>query len=143
MLNPQEKQPAEAPLIVVIAVIQRDGRFLIAKRLPEDSFGGLWEFPGGKLNPDEDLKGCLVREIREELGIPVKVMEEIQVVEYQYPNRLLRFHCFACGILEGREPQPIECSEFRWVEAGELADFEFPPASGPIIRELLNKGIGR
>jgi A/G-specific adenine glycosylase len=123
------------PLVVAIALIEREGRYLITKRLPEDSFGGLWEFPGGKLDPGEKLEGCLAREIREELGVEVTVGTPVQTVEYKYTTRLLRFHCFACTIREG-EPRPIECSEIRWVTAAELDGFTFPPASGPIIKKL-------
>lgn len=129
-----------APLVVAIALIEREGKYLITRRLPEDSFGGLWEFPGGKLDPGEDLETCLRREIREELGIQVKVVSRVQLVEHRYPNRLLMFHCFSCSIVEG-EPQPIECSDFRWVTPGELTGFEFPPASEPIIQNLMKGGL--
>ncbi len=137
-----EPVPNTQTMTVAIALIERDGRYLITKRLPDDSFGGFWEFPGGKLDPGEDLESCLAREILEELGIEVKVGPVIQIVEHRYPSRLLKFHCFACSIERG-EPRPIECSELRWVTPAELADFEFPPASGPIIEGLQKNKVDR
>ena len=127
------------PLDVAVAVIEKNGQILIAQRKPTDSFGGCWEFPGGKANPGESLEACLAREIQEELGLSIAVGQKLQVVEHQYPSRTLRLHCFLCHIVSG-EPQAIECSAWDWVEPKELSRFQFPPASGPII-EALQKQI--
>ncbi len=118
-----------------MAVIERDGCYLISQRLPGDSFGGLWEFPGGAALAGESLEACLAREIQEELGVRVSVGEKLQVIEHSYPTRTIRLHCFLCHILEG-EPQAIECSAWRWVSAPELTQYQFPPASGPLIEAL-------
>lgn len=120
------------PLEVAVAVIQKEGRLLIAQRLPGDSFGGFWEFPGGKTQPGESLEQCLAREIQEELGIKISVGSLLQVVEHATPNRTIRLHCFSCGILSG-ELQAIECATFQWVSPPELDRFTFPPASGPLL----------
>ena len=120
-----------------MAVVERNGQYLITQRMPQDSFGGFWEFPGGKLHDQETLEACLIREIREELGIVVAVEEKLLVVEHPYPSRMIRLHCFRCALVEG-EPRTLECSAWRWVVAGELTQFEFPPASRSII-ELLQK----
>ncbi|MBI3318592.1 MAG: 8-oxo-dGTP diphosphatase MutT [Candidatus Omnitrophica bacterium] len=126
-----------SPLDVAVAVIEREGRFLIAQRLPNDSFGGWWEFPGGKLQPRETLEQALVREIEEELGVQISVGAEIQQIEHRYPNRTIRLHCFSCRLLSG-EPQAKECAAWRWVGPGELKEFRFLPASGKIL-EFLEK----
>ena len=126
------------PLDVAIAVIERDGQFLITQRLPDDSFGGYWEFPGGKVDSGETLEACLAREIQEELGLTITVGQILKVVEHQYPNRTIRLHSFLCRILSG-EPKAVECAGWRWVPPQELTSFQFPPASGQII-EALKKG---
>lgn len=125
------------PLDVAVAVIERDGQILITQRLAEDSFGGFWEFPGGKRNPGESLENCLAREIQEELGIEIAVGPKIHLIEHRYPSRVIHLHCFACHILSG-QPQTRECAAWRWVDPKELTQFQFPPASGPIIRELVH-----
>ena len=122
-------------LDVAIAVIEQDGRYLISQRLPKDSFGGFWEFPGGKSNPGETLEACLAREIQEELGVEITVGTKLQVVEYQYPRRKIHLHCFSCRIVTG-EPRAIECSTWRWVLPKELLNYAFPPASKQIIEGL-------
>ena len=127
--------PDLLPLDVAVAVIQRDGRFLIAQRLPNDSFGGYWEFPGGKLVSGETLESGLAREILEELGVRVEVGSKRMVIEHNYPARTIRLHCFECRLVEG-EPRAIECTEWRWVVAAELDRFQFPPASQPLIKNL-------
>ena len=127
--------PNARPLDVAVAVIERDGRYLITQRMPQDSFGGSWEFPGGKAEPGESLQECLIREIREELGLVIDVGPQLTTVEHQYPHRSIRLHCYRCRILQG-EPQTIECAAWRWVGPQELTQFPFPPASGPIIEQL-------
>ena len=122
----------ESPLDVAVSVIEANGRYLITQRLPNDSFGGTWEFPGGKPNPGEPLTECLIREMKEELGILVSVGEKLQEIEHPYPTRTIRLHCFACRIVEG-EPRAIECATWRWVTPEELRGYPFPPASHPLI----------
>lgn len=129
--------PAASALDVAVAVIERQGQILIAQRKPADSFGGRWEFPGGKLNPGESLEACLLREIQEELGLVIEVGGLLKVVDYRYPHRLIRLHCFSCRLVEG-EPQTIECAAWRWVAPSELTQFQFPPASNSIIELLVS-----
>ena len=123
------------PLEVAVGVIKREGKLLITQRKPEDSFGGLWEFPGGKLEPHESMELALVREIEEELGIRVEVGSRRMVIRYQYPARAVRLHCFDCRVLSG-EPKAIECADLKWVEPADLDGFEFLPASRPLIEQL-------
>lgn len=123
------------PLEVAVAIIHQDGKVLIAQRLPGDSFGGYWEFPGGKVNTGEEMQAALEREIREELGIRIEVGMERMVLEHRYPSRTIRLHCFDCRVAEG-QPRSMESVEWRWVLPGELNQFDFPPASRTLIAAL-------
>lgn len=127
--------PELSPLDVAIAVIHREDKLLISQRMPEDSFGGFWEFPGGKLCEGETMEVCLAREIQEELGVLIEVGSKRMVISHRYPGRLIRLHCFDCRLLEG-EPRPLECAGWKWVGPEELSGFTFPPASAPLIQQL-------
>ena len=123
-----------------MAIIRRQGgQFLVSQRLPKDSFGGFWEFPGGKLNPGESLQQGLAREILEELGVHVEVGEKRMEIRHSDPSRVILLHCFDCRVVEG-EPRAIECACWRWVEVEELEGLTFPPASRPLIRLLQESG---
>ncbi len=136
-----ERPMRARPLDVAIAIIGQEGQYLITQRLPADSFGGFWEFPGGKLNEGETFESCLIREIQEELGIKISVNSKLLVSEYAYPGRVIRLHCFLCTLLSG-EPKTLECAQWRWVASHELGKFQFPPASGTIIQALQEKKSG-
>lgn len=125
----------QSPLDVAVAVIRHEGRLLISQRMPGDSFGGFWEFPGGKLDQGETMEVCLAREIREELGVEIRVGSKQMVISHRYPGRLIRLHCFECHLVQG-EPQALECASWKWVDPEELERFTFPPASSPLIRKL-------
>ena len=121
---------------VVAAVVRRNGRILITRRLDHVHLGGLWEFPGGKVEAGESLEGALLREIREELGMEIAVGSEIFTIEHDYPTKLVRLHFFNCTVIQG-EPQPLDVSELRWVTPTQLAEFEFPPADAEFIQKLI------
>jgi 8-oxo-dGTP diphosphatase len=122
------------PIIVMAAVIERDGRVLVARRLKGTHLAGLWEFPGGKCDPGETHEGCLVREIAEELGVPAHVGGEILSVEHTYPEKRVRLHFHTCAI-DG-EPRAMIGQELRWVERAALASLEFPEADKELIAIL-------
>ena len=96
---------------------------------------GLWEFPGGKVEADESFEGALQREIREELGITISVLDEFFTVEHEYPTKSVRLHFFNCTITEA-EPGPLAVADLRWVLPAELENFEFPPADAELIAKL-------
>ena len=121
---------------VVAAIIRRNGKILITRRLDHVHLGGLWEFPGGKVEAEESLEGALLREIREELGMEVAVGTEIFTIEHDYPTKSVRLHFFDCSVIQG-EPQPLDVSELRWVTPPQLAEFEFPPADAELIQKLI------
>ncbi len=123
---------------VVAAVIRRDGKILITRRLDNVHLGGLWEFPGGKVEPAESLEGALLREIREELGVDIVAGDELFTVEHDYPGKSVRLHFFNCTISFG-EPQPLDVSDLQWVTPTQLAEFDFPPADAELIHKLMSE----
>ena len=126
---------AEAPRTeVTAAVIERDGRLLIARRRRGSHLEGLWEFPGGKRREGESLPEALRREIREELDAAVEVGEVVEVVDWEYPGVRLRLHFFRCT-LQG-EPRSVEGQELAWVAPADLRAYDFPPADARLIARL-------
>ena len=122
--------------VIGVAVIRNErGEILIDKRLPGGSFGGLWEFPGGKLEAGETIESCIKREIMEELAIAIEVEKHFATIEYIYSQLMLTLEVYECRHLEGI-PQPIECEEIRWVNLEELDRFNFPEANTQIIAKL-------
>ena len=121
---------------VVAAIVHRNGKILITRRLDHVHLAGLWEFPGGKVEAGESWEGALLREIREELGMEIAVGPEIFTIEHDYPTRSVRLHFFNCTVIQG-EPQPLDVSDLRWVTPAQLADFEFPPADAELIKKLI------
>ncbi|MBU0490736.1 MAG: A/G-specific adenine glycosylase [Chloroflexi bacterium] len=117
---------------VTAAVIQRDGRLLIAQRRPDDMLGGLWEFPGGKREPGESLPNCLRRELREELDIEVAVGDLLTTIPHAYTHFRITLHAFWCTLVAG-EPRPIACADVRWVRPDELDAYAFPVTDQRII----------
>ena len=127
---------ARAPLVVVAAVIERDGRFLLAAASTGTHLAGLWEFPGGKCDPGETHEACLRRELREELGVESDVGAEIVVTEHAYPERTVRLHFRRCRI-EG-DPRHLLGQELRWVTREELTTIELPEADRALVEVLVS-----
>lgn len=122
-------------LEVAAAIIEKEGKYLIARRCAGDHLGGLWEFPGGKREPGETLEECLKREIREELDVEIEVLRLWKNVRHAYPHRVVDLHFFRCRLVAG-DPRPLGCETFCWAAPGELKSYEFPPADTDLIEEL-------
>lgn len=120
---------------VAAGLIAREGRYLIAKRKAGVHLAGLWEFPGGKREPEETLEECLRRELLEELSVTIDEPIPFQIIRHDYGEKVVELHFFRCAIESG-EPNPLDCDELRWVYPDELDRFEFPPADRPIIHSL-------
>lgn len=130
----------DARIVVSAAVVERDGRFLVTRRLRGTHLEGYWEFPGGKCDPDEALGECLVREIGEELGCAVTVGPELLTVAHDYPERTVELHFFACEL--AGEPQSLLGQDIRWVSGSDLHSLQFPPADDELIRMLGRRTAG-
>jgi mutator protein MutT len=120
---------------VSAALIFHDGKLLITQRKADSHLGGLWEFPGGKREANETFEQCLVREIREELGIEISVGELFEEISHAYPEKIVRLKFFICKLISG-EPQPLGCAAFKWIGKNELSDFEFPAADAQLLGKL-------
>jgi mutator protein MutT len=128
--------PVES-IVVAAAVVERDGAFLVTRRLEGTHLAGRWEFPGGKQMPDETLEACLVREVREELACAVEVGECLVSTSHLYPERKVTLHFFACRLLG--EPVPQDGQAMRWVPRHALRDLDLPEADRELV-ELLVAG---
>jgi mutator protein MutT len=129
------KRTAADPLVVAAAIIERNGRYLIAQRRRESMHGGEWEFPGGKREAGETLEECLRREVREELGVDVAVKELEQVIRHVSDYGWVELHFFRCALTKG-EPDTLGCQALRWVLPAELTGYAFPPANRLLIEAL-------
>jgi 8-oxo-dGTP diphosphatase len=124
-------------LVAACALIDPDGRVLIAQRPAGKSMAGLWEFPGGKAEPGERLEQCLIRELREELGIVVQeeCLAPLTFASHSYPDFYLLMPLYVCrrwqGFVEAREQQVL-----KWVRPHDLRNFPMPPADEPLISHL-------
>lgn len=128
-------------LVSAVALIDKDGRVLLTQRPAGKSMAGLWEFPGGKVEPGEIPEIALIRELQEELGIDTwaSCLAPLTFASHSYPDFHLLMPVFACrkwhGVPTGKEGQKL-----TWVTANNLKNFEMPPADVPIIpvlRDLL------
>ena len=120
---------------VVAAIIRKNDQILITQRFDNVHLARLWEFPGGKVENGESLEVALQREIREELGIKIRVDDEFFTVDHDYPTKPVRLHFFNCTILEG-EARPLDVADLCWVAPQNLVDFQFPAADAGLIAML-------
>lgn len=123
------------PLLVTAAVIIRDGKILLARRKADVPYPLLWEFPGGKVEPLEDPRDCIVREIEEELAIKVAVVGIYEVVYHRYPERTVLVLAYRCRWVSG-EIADLDVTEHRWVAPADLLTFELLPADVPLAEKL-------
>ena len=120
---------------VAAGLVFRDGKLLITQRQPEAHLGGLWEFPGGKREAKETFEECLHRELKEELGIEIRIIHLIETITHAYPGKTVTLQFFVCSWIRN-EPQALACPDFRWISRDELSNFEFPPADARLLERL-------
>jgi mutator protein MutT len=123
------------PIDVAAALVFRNGRILLTQRCADAHLGGLWEFPGGKREAGETFEECLVRELREELGVTVNVGGLFDEITHRYPDQAVHLKFFPCELIEG-EPQPLGCADVKWAAKSELADYDFPAADARLLDKL-------
>jgi len=126
-------------LVVACALVDADRRVLIAQRPEGKSLAGLWEFPGGKLEPGEGPEDALIRELREELGIETKsaCLAPLTFASHSYENFHLLMPLYVCRKWQGF-PQAKEHAALKWVRPQALRDYRMPPADEPLIAPLCD-----
>lgn len=127
-------------IVVTAAVVWRDGRYLVARRLQGTHLAGLWEFPGGKCEPGESHEDCLRREIHEELGVDATIRGLLLSARHAYETREVELHFFACDL--AGEPQARLGQELAWVAPADLDRLAFPEADAELIALLKQDRAG-
>ncbi len=132
---------AERQRALVVAAVCRCGeRILITRRKGDAARGGLWEFPGGKVEPGESEPDALRREIREELGCGIEVGAFLLRQHHAYPELDVELAFYACALLPGEEPKPLGVAAIEWAASGSLGSYPFCEADVPVLGELARGG---
>ncbi|GFE57842.1 (deoxy)nucleoside triphosphate pyrophosphohydrolase [Geobacter sp. AOG1] len=126
------------PLLVTAALIEQGGKILLTRRRADVPYPNLWEFPGGKLEPDEDPRTCIAREILEELGITVTVGPVFDVIYHRYPERTVLVLVYRCFWIAG-EVADLEVAEHRWVLPADIAGYRLLPADMPLSERICRE----
>lgn len=123
---------------VTAAIIEKDGKIMLARRQEGQHMAGYWEFPGGKIEQGEQAETCLIRELREELSIEVKIEAFVSDTEYQYPEKHVRLICYRVSIIKG-QPLLNAHDKIVWVRPQEVLHYNLAPADIPIIQNYLQQ----
>jgi 8-oxo-dGTP diphosphatase len=124
-------------LVVAVAMIDPDGRILLAQRPPGKKLAGLWEFPGGKVHEGETPEAALVRELKEELGVDTAAscLAPFTFASHSYEDFHLLMPLFVCRVWEGN-PAPLEGQQLAWVRPAKMGEYPMPPADVPLVAML-------
>ncbi|HEX7204784.1 MAG TPA: 8-oxo-dGTP diphosphatase MutT [Xanthobacteraceae bacterium] len=124
--------------VAACALVDADGRVLLAQRPTGKPMAGLWEFPGGKVEAGERPEQTLIRELKEELGILVNeaCLAPLTFASHAYPDFHLLMPLFVCRRWEGT-PMALEGQELAWVRVNRLRDYPMPPADEPLVSHLM------
>ena len=130
---------ADLPVVLVaaMALVDADGRVLLAKRPEGKAMAGLWEFPGGKLLPGETPEAALIRELKEELGLDIteSCLAPFTFASHRYEDFHLLMPLYVCRVWDGT-PVALEGQELKWVRPGEMRNLAMPPADAPLVAML-------
>jgi mutator protein MutT len=122
---------------VVAAIVEADGRFLVTRRQKNTHLEGLWEFPGGKIEPGESHPDALRREMIEELGVDVDVLDLVLSTTHHYAERSVELHFYRCGLLG--TPVPQLGQEMSWIDRAALAALPLPEADAELVGILTSE----
>jgi mutator protein MutT len=126
-----------------VAVIKnQQGKILIDRRKQSGEMGGLWEFPGGKIELGETVEECIQREVKEELDIEIAVGDRLTTITHTYKTFNVTLYVHDCQYLSG-QAKTLECEEIRWVKPAQMNQYQFPSANIQIINLLQQRGIGK
>ncbi|NJL98746.1 MAG: A/G-specific adenine glycosylase [Synechococcaceae cyanobacterium SM2_3_2] len=131
----QDPTPPRPHKVIAVAVVFRGHEVLIDQRLETSMLGGLWEFPGGKIELGESPADCVVREVKEEIGIDVTAEAELATIEHEYTHFTITLIAYICRY-QGGEAQPLQCADVRWIPPEQLKDFAFPMANQKLFPYL-------
>ena len=123
---------------VVAALIWQDNKFMICQRPAHKARGLLWEFVGGKVEPEETKEQALVRECKEELNVVLSVSDVFMDVIHEYPDLTVHLTLFNATIVEG-EPQKLEHNDIKWITPSEISNYAFCPADEEILKEITKR----
>ena len=132
-----EDSPAKRIIRVVAAEIEEEGRFLLTQRRPQATFPLFWEFPSGKVEPEEGDEEALRRELMERLGVHVTVGERTMCVKQEYEDYMLDFCVYQCALTRDEPLRALKVNDWRWVHPQDMEAYPFPPADAESIRRLL------
>ncbi|KRB21399.1 MULTISPECIES: (deoxy)nucleoside triphosphate pyrophosphohydrolase [Mesorhizobium] len=126
-------------LVAACALVDADGRVLLAQRPPGKQLAGLWEFPGGKVEPGETPEQCIIRELHEEIGIETEIpcLAPLTFASHSYDDFHLLMPLFVCRRFRGIA-QPREGQALKWVRPKQMRDYPMPPADAPLIPFLID-----
>lgn len=136
-VKPDHQSINTVPVVVVAAVVEKDDAFLVTRRPDGVHLAGLWEFPGGKIDPPESHVDALRREMREELDTDVDVQDLVFHTTHVYPERTVALFFYNCVLQQ--TPRPLLGQEMRWVKRADLSTLGFPPADEELIRRLAER----
>jgi len=132
-----EQRGGKAPILVSAAIIVEGGRVLCAQRKKGAHLAGAWEFPGGKVEPGEDPRAALVRELAEELGVDARVGAPVEVTFHAYPGKDVLLLFFVAELAPSSPaPRALDVADVRWFRASELDDASFPPADVAVLAKV-------
>ena len=128
---------AKQTVLVVAAVIEEDGRYLLTQRNENAIFPMHWEFPGGRVEAGETPESALVREVAGRIGVEVTVIDSLADHFHEYDTYQVHLRLFSCSMPNGQTPQPVGVRDARWVASADMDNYKFPPADKVSVAEML------
>lgn len=139
---PLTSLPLTHKQIGVAVIKNQQGKILIDRRKQSGEMGGLWEFPGGKIEPGETVEECIQREVKEELDIKIAVGDRLTTITHSYKTFNVTLYVHDCQYLSG-QAKSLECEEIQWVKPAQMNQYQFPSANIQIINLLQQRGISK